>query len=73
MWVSLYVRGVIINIFKGQDFPGIVEHSARTAQWTLSVSLIETDQLMLHKEMIAVYSFYAVKPSCVKKGRNSNS
>jgi len=47
MWVSLYVRGVIINIFKGQDFPGIVEHSARTAQWTLSVSLIETDQLML--------------------------
>jgi hypothetical protein len=77
-----YISGVIINstcvvwlstILKAKIFLEIVEHSVRTAQWTLSISLIETNQLMSYKEMIAVYSFYAVKLSRVKKYRNSNS
>ena len=31
-------------------------NTARTAQWALSISVIKTSQLMLYREIIAVYS-----------------
>jgi hypothetical protein len=59
-----------INTLCGQNLDLNYKYRDRTAQWTHSISVIETNQLMLYREIIAVCSEIHTKHINTRCGQN---